>query len=641
MVGPCYRCGELGHLVANCPKPRQQYPFEQSLVKETDMGMHGTTKECVDIVKEINVESAAWAGLSPEGVDRVMLREQGTISCSQELFPTDEAGRPSDQFADSLGPDSDVPIDGEGRCWEAQEGTPSNQILDVQGRLKSNIAFWRETLGAPACVLDWIESGYKLPLRYLPDAFSMGNHNSALTHHKFVSNSITELLANRCIVKVTQKPYVCSPSSVVANAEGKLRLVLNLKYLNQFLHKVKFKYEDIRVALLMFTKEDFLFKFDLKSGYHHLDIFEPHQKYLGFAWMEGKVLSYFVFTVLPFGLATACYAFTKLMRPLVRFWRGRGLRVVLYLDDGIVATRQEKAIQESEQVQRDLCRAGLVANSSKSQWVPSKQLIWLGFEVDLAGGQLIVPQMKIDSLMEQMRRARCCREMPATALASVIGKIMSMSLALGPLARMMTRGMYAVLNAKISWCHHVLLMLEALKELTFWLDNIDNFSGQNIWPEASAVRVVYSDVSGTGYGGYCVEHGGHIATGKWLGDEVHQSSTWRELRAVHLVLQDLGPKLKNHRVCWFTDNQNVARIVLIGSRKPILHEEAMAILSICLHQQIRLEPEWIPREENEFADYLSRIGDVDDWMLNPEVFQELDARWGPHTVDRFADGYNS
>ena len=60
MVGPCYRCGELGHLVANCPKPRQQYPFEQSLIKETDMGMHSTTKKCVDIVKGINVESAAW-----------------------------------------------------------------------------------------------------------------------------------------------------------------------------------------------------------------------------------------------------------------------------------------------------------------------------------------------------------------------------------------------------------------------------------------------------------------------------------------------------------------------------------------------------------------------------------------------------
>lgn len=101
------------------------------------------------------------------------------------------------------------------------------------------------------------------------------------------------------------------------------------------------------------------------------------------------------------------------------------------------------------------------------------------------------------------------------------------------------------------------------------------------------------------------------------------------------------PKLKNHRVHWFTDNQNMVRIMLFGSRRPALQEEVMATLSICLHQQVRLEPEWIPREENKFADYLSRVGDVDDWMLNPEVFQEMDVQWGPHTVDRFADMFNS
>lgn len=33
MVGLCYKCGEMGHLVVSCPKPKQQYPFEQSLVK--------------------------------------------------------------------------------------------------------------------------------------------------------------------------------------------------------------------------------------------------------------------------------------------------------------------------------------------------------------------------------------------------------------------------------------------------------------------------------------------------------------------------------------------------------------------------------------------------------------------------------
>ena len=35
LIGPCYRCGEFGHLVANCSKPRPtSYPFDQPLVSE-------------------------------------------------------------------------------------------------------------------------------------------------------------------------------------------------------------------------------------------------------------------------------------------------------------------------------------------------------------------------------------------------------------------------------------------------------------------------------------------------------------------------------------------------------------------------------------------------------------------------------
>ena len=53
--------------------------------------------------------------------------------------------------------------------------------------------------------------------------------------------------------------------------------------------------------------------------------------------------------------------------------------------------------------------------------------------------------------------------------------------------------------------------------------------------------------------------------------------------------------------------------------------------------RICLEPEWIPRKHNEVADYISRIVDYDNWMLNPVVLRELDSVWGPHTIDRFAD----
>ena len=45
--------------------------------------------------------------------------------------------------------------------------------------------------------------------------------------------------------------------------------------------------------------------------------------------------------------------------------------------------------------------------------------------------------------------------------------------------------------------------------------------------------------------------------------------TWRELAAVLQVLLGVAKKLTNHRVRWFTDNQNVARILMVGSKKRI------------------------------------------------------------------------
>ena len=140
-------------------------------------------------------------------------------------------------------------------------------------------------------------------------------------------------------MRFTEQPYICNPLSVAANSRGKLCLVLNLRYLNQFLWFDKFKYEDLHTAMQLFERGDYLFAFDLILGYHHINIFEPHRKFLGLQWEGNGKLQFFLFTVLPFGLSTACYAFTKLLRPLVRYWRSQGLRALLYLADGIVAVQ--------------------------------------------------------------------------------------------------------------------------------------------------------------------------------------------------------------------------------------------------------------------------------------------------------------
>ena len=125
-------------------------------------------------------------------------------------------------------------------------------------------------------MLDLLTEGYKLPLLSIPPPHVQPNQSLSTKKRDFVSTAINQLLELRCIRKVSVKPHICSPLLVVTNTEGKKRLVVNLNFLNQYLLKEKFKYEDLRTAMLLFQKGDFLITFDLKSGYHHIDIHKQH-----------------------------------------------------------------------------------------------------------------------------------------------------------------------------------------------------------------------------------------------------------------------------------------------------------------------------------------------------------------------------
>ena len=134
----------------------------------------------------------------------------------------------------------------------------------------------------------------------------------------------------------------------------------------------------------MFDHGEYLFKFDLKSGYHHVDKGPEHNKFLDFHWDVDSV-SFYAFKVLSFGLSSACYLFTKKTTVEV-------LMSTVYLDDGIVAVKgQVKATLESKRVEQDLKQAGFVVYIEKSVWEPSQKQEWLGFNIDLAAGELVAP----------------------------------------------------------------------------------------------------------------------------------------------------------------------------------------------------------------------------------------------------------
>jgi len=62
----------------------------------------------------------------------------------------------------------------------------------------------------------------------------------------------------------------------------------------------KFKYEGIPAASAVFQRDDWVFMFDYKSGYHHLHIFAGHTTLPGCSFQLDGKLQYFKFTVLPF-----------------------------------------------------------------------------------------------------------------------------------------------------------------------------------------------------------------------------------------------------------------------------------------------------------------------------------------------------
>lgn len=252
-VGPCHNCGEWGHLKRTCVKPPQggKYPLLESVGGEEYS------------------EGSDVNGKVVKGGSDVML--------------------------------------GDERYWEV--GSDNINVVKVKGRINARACFWRNQLQASEPVLRIVQNGYILPFRVVPDPYYSPNHRSAFENAGFVGNAISDLMSNGCLVQCDDVPHVCSPLLVVTSRVGKKRLVINLRYVNKLLYKDKFKYEDIRCALQLFEKGDYMFTFDLKSGYHHIDINVESQPFLGCEW-AGK---FYRFTVLPFGLATACYVFTKVL----------------------------------------------------------------------------------------------------------------------------------------------------------------------------------------------------------------------------------------------------------------------------------------------------------------------------------------
>ena len=125
------------------------------------------------------------------------------------------------------------------------------------------------------------------------------------------------------------KPWCVNPLRVDQTWAGKLRLILDCRYLNLFLQYFRFYYERCCDLVDMAEVGDFMYVLDFKAGYHHLLVHPKHWGLLGFQ-LRGQ---FYVFTSLPFGLSQAPWVFTQLMRSVYQLPRSLGWPLTAMIDD--------------------------------------------------------------------------------------------------------------------------------------------------------------------------------------------------------------------------------------------------------------------------------------------------------------------
>ena len=430
----------------------------------------------------------------------------------------------------------------------------------------------------------------------------------------------------------------------------KVRGCLDLRPLNRHLRYEHFKMEGLHTVRDLLRRRDFMAKVDLSDYFFHLPIPLEHREYFRFMWQGKK----YQCTAMPFGLAPAPRLATKILQPVIRHLRSMGVRLVVYIDDVLVLARsQEECLRHTQLLVDTLHYFGFGVHPDKIQAVPTRSIEFLGIQVNSALMQFRVPRHKIRDLRREISTVRSKHETGELTLrlySSLIGKfnairgaVQSAPLHIWPLLHLQNS---VLRRSKKDWDSPMSLSLRALEELSWWHEEMADWSGLSIIPVRHS-KVLTTDASSHGWGGWWRRVGfkprrEDEARGFFTREESRMSSNSRELHAVLYSMMAAAPRLRNSVVLVETDNSTTkAYVNHLGGRSKFLSSVAHRLWLVTNKYGITLRAVHRPGVENRRADLLSRWKqDSTDLKLDPKFFRLAEKRWGPHTVDLFATRLN-
>ena len=177
---------------------------------------------------------------------------------------------------------------------------------------------------------------------------------------------------------------------------------------------------------------------------------------------------------------------------------------------------------------------------------------------------------------------------------------------------------------------------EAESNLTWWISLDRKVPVQSSILSRISSMTIESDASNKGWGA----RQGELSTGgRWSQEESSHHINYLELLAAFLALQSFAKHSRSMTIQMKMDNVTaVAYINKLGAtHSPLLCQLVLTIREWSLQRKIFLVAEHLPGKENVAADQESRLmKDRCDWMLNPQVFSQIQQAMGLLQIDLFA-----
>ena len=148
-----------------------------------------------------------------------------------------------------------------------------------------------------------------------------------------MSQAISKLIYTNRIAKTSKIFDVLNPLSVTVQKVAKW-LIINLPHANKHIFKEgKYNIWWLDIYVTSCRIRTIFLKFDIKQGHQSIEVHSKFTKYIAFCW-ERDV---YVILVLPFGLSSAPYTFTKMKRCIVKQLRSLVVRIACFLRINMMA----------------------------------------------------------------------------------------------------------------------------------------------------------------------------------------------------------------------------------------------------------------------------------------------------------------